>query len=72
MNGSEAWANQRRTDLPALTAGPDLDLSRLPVRFFYPPGEQSLNAANLAAAVQHQMPQGDAQTLMGRVWWDIH
>lgn len=72
MNGSEAWANQRRTDQPALTAGPDLDLTRLPVRFFYPAGEQSLNASNLNAAVQRQASQGDALTLVGRVWWDIN
>ena len=68
MQGNEAYANQRRTDLPALTLGPDITFR--PVRFFYPEGEQSLNAASLAAAVSRQMPQGDPLTLRGRVWWD--
>jgi len=68
MQGSEAFANQRRTDMPALTLGPDL--ATRPTRFMYPPGEQSLNAANLAAAVTRQMPQGDPLTIFGRVWWD--
>jgi hypothetical protein len=70
MNGHEAWANQRRTDLPVLTAGPDLDLTRLPVRYFYPAGEQSLNAANLAAAMANQGGKGG--DLVGTVWWDIN
>ena len=70
MNGHEAWANQRRTDLPALLAGPDLDVSRIPVRFFYPAGEQSLNAANLDAAIQRQ--GGKGLDIVGTVWWDIN
>lgn len=68
MQGSEAYANQRRTDMPALTLGPDL--ATRPTRFMYPPGEQSLNATNLGVAVTRQMPQGDALTIFGRVWWD--
>jgi hypothetical protein len=69
MNGHEAWANQRRTDLPTLVAGPDLDLPRLPVRFFYPEGEQSLNKLNLDAAVARQ---GGGLTLVDLVWWDVN
>jgi hypothetical protein len=71
MNGHEAWANQRRTDLPALLAGPNLDvsLSRLPVRFTYPGGEQSLNKANLDAAVARQ---GGGLALDDLVWWDVN
>jgi len=68
MQGNEAYANQRRTDLPALTLGPDITFR--PVRFYYPEGEQSLNAASLQAAVTRQMAQGDPMTLRGRVWWD--
>jgi hypothetical protein len=70
MQGSEAFANQRRTDLPALVAGPDLQTSRIPVRFFYPEGEQSLNSANLAAAVANQ--GGKGLDLEGTLWWDIN
>jgi hypothetical protein len=69
MQGNEAYANQRRTDLPALTLGPDIPFR--PVRFYYPEGEQSLNSSNMEAAVASQMPQGDAKTLRGRVWWDV-
>jgi hypothetical protein len=69
MQGNEAFANQRRTDLPALTLGPDIGFR--PVRFYYPEGEQSLNATSMEAAVANQMPQGDAKTLRGRVWWDV-
>ncbi|MGH7699882.1 MAG: SusD/RagB family nutrient-binding outer membrane lipoprotein [Gemmatimonadales bacterium] len=69
MQGNEAFANQRRIDLPALALGPDISFR--PVRFYYPAGEQSLNAANLADAVENQMSQGDARTLQGRVWWDV-
>lgn len=69
MQGSEAWANQRRTDLPALVAGPDLGLSRIPVRFSYPALEQSLNGSNLAEAVSRQ---GGGMDLITTVWWDVN
>lgn len=54
MNGSEAWSHVRRTGVPALQAGPDLTLSRIPVRFTYPTLEQSLNLTNYQAAVSRQ------------------
>lgn len=66
MNGSEAWASWRRTGVPALTPGPDLIINRIPVRFAYADLEQSLNAANLAAAVQRQ---GGGNDLTTPVWW---
>jgi hypothetical protein len=66
MNGNEAWANWRRTGVPNLTKGPDLSLSRIPVRFMYPDLEQSLNASNLNAAVQRQ---GGGLDLTTPVWW---
>lgn len=69
MQGSEAFANRRRTDLPNLVAGPDLSTTRIPVRFHYPDGEQSLNSANLAAAVTRQ---GGGLDLVTTVWWDIN
>ncbi|MGH2349540.1 MAG: SusD/RagB family nutrient-binding outer membrane lipoprotein, partial [bacterium] len=65
MQGSEAFANQRRTDMPRLVLGPNITFR--PVRFPYPAGEQSLNLVNMQAAVTRQMPQGDALTLQGRV-----
>jgi hypothetical protein len=66
MNGSEAWAHWRRTGVPDLTPGPDLALSRIPVRFSYADIEQSLNAASLDAAIQRQ---GGGLDLVTPVWW---
>ncbi len=69
MNGSEAWANWRRTGVPDLAMGPDLALSRIPVRFIYPDLEQSLNKSNLDAAVSRQ---GGGLDLVTPVWWDAN
>jgi hypothetical protein len=69
MNGPEAWMNWRRTDRPVLEMGPDLVLERIPVRFEYPAGEQSLNNANLMTAVSRQ---GGGMDLVTPVWWDVN
>lgn len=71
MQGNEAFANQRRIDMPPLVLGPDITFR--PVRFPYPGGEQSLNAVNEQAAVDRQMSQGQGnpRSLEGRVWWDV-
>jgi Starch-binding associating with outer membrane len=66
MNGNEAWSNWRRTGVPHLSMGPDLTLSRIPVRFSYPDLEQSLNKANLNEAVSRQ---GGGLDLVTPVWW---
>jgi hypothetical protein len=68
MQGTEAYANQRRIGIPVLLPGPDLGISRIPVRFMYPTGEQSLNAANLNEAVQRQSGGLD---LITPVWWQV-
>ena len=66
-NGPEAYAEWRRTGYPVLVAGPDaLNEGRIPVRLPYPASEQSLNGANLQAAIARQ---GGA-TLSSPVWWD--
>ncbi|HEY0971045.1 MAG TPA: SusD/RagB family nutrient-binding outer membrane lipoprotein [Gemmatimonadales bacterium] len=65
-NSVEAYAEWRRTGFPALTAGPDaLNDKRIPVRLPYPAREQSLNGANLEAAIERQ---GGA-SLNDPVWW---
>jgi len=70
MNGPEAWADNRRTDLPVMVPGPDLILSRIPVRLMYPDTEQSLNLTNLNAALAQQgMTSID---LVTPVWWDVN
>ena len=69
MNGSEAWSHVRRIGVPNLQAGPDLTLSRIPVRFTYPDLEQSLNKDNLDAALARQ---GGGLDLVDLLWWDIN
>ena len=66
MNGSEAWSTWRRTGVPHLEVGPEVVTSRIPVRFSYAANEQSLNAANLSAAVQRQ---GGGNDLVTPLWW---
>jgi hypothetical protein len=66
MNGGEAWSHWRRTDTPSLTPGPDLLLSRIPVRFSYPTNEESYNLPNLDAAVARQ---GGGKDLVTPLWW---
>ena len=67
--GSEAWADWRRTGNPAtIRLGPSAysDVPVYPRRWPYPSNEQSVNAANLAAAIARQGPD-----VMGtRMWWD--
>jgi hypothetical protein len=66
MMGNEAWSTWRRTGVPNLARGPDLALTRIPVRFPYPDLEQSLNATNLNEAVTRQ---GGGKDLITPVWW---
>jgi len=69
MNGSEAWSHIRRTGVPNLVAGPDLLLPVIPVRFWYPDSEQSLNKSNLDSAVGRQ---GGGLDLITPLWWDVN
>ncbi len=69
MNGQEAYSNWRRVDSPTLVAGPDLIISRIPIRFSYPDSEQSLNSANMNAAISRQ---GGGLDLVTPVWWDVN
>ena len=66
MNGGEAFAHWRRTGVPNLTPGPDLVVSRIPVRFTYPSGEQSFNSVNLNSALSRQ---GGGLDLVTPMWW---
>lgn len=69
MNGNEAWSHWRRTGVPDLAMGPDLALSRIPVRLSYPDLEQSLNSTNLSQALSRQ---GGGLDLVTPVWWDVN
>lgn len=67
MNGPEAYAEWRRTGYPAISPGPNAILTEVIRRLEYPDIEQSLNKANLDAAVSRQGGAG----LTDRVWWDV-
>ena len=66
--GLEAWYDFRRTGLPSfITPGQDnVNGDRIPVRFFYPGDEQSLNPDNFEAAVSAM--GGDDINIKG--WWE--
>jgi hypothetical protein len=68
-NGTEAWANFRRTNFPALTANPssgDLGSVGFVRRLTYPDVEASTNRENYQAAIAAY--GGDKLT--GKVFWD--
>ena len=65
--GTEAYAEWRRTGEPELTPGPTAIVATVPRRLTYPSAEQSLNSANLTAAESNQGGAG----LTNRVWWDV-
>jgi hypothetical protein len=69
MNGQEAFSNWRRVDSPVLMPGPNLLVSRIPIRFSYPDSEQSLNSSNLDAAISRQ---GGGLDVVTPVWWDVN
>lgn len=68
-DGLQAWANWRRTGVPALTPTPNAINSskQIPRRFTYGPNEYNLNSASVSEAVA-RLTGGD--TPDARVWWD--
>ena len=68
--GSEAWAEWRRTGTPALTSVPASRIvgsaTGIPRRLLYSAADASVNGTGLAAAVARQ----GADTYMTPVWWD--
>ncbi len=70
LNGPEAWANFRRSDLPNVAPNPypgnDLTTEDFIRRLTYPDAEYTVNRTNLDAAVARQGPD----VLDTRVWWD--
>lgn len=68
--GPEAWSNFRRTGYPEVAPNPypgsDLKTEDFIRRLTYPDSEQTVNKANLDAAVARQGPD----ILDTRVWWD--
>jgi hypothetical protein len=66
--GFEAWTSYRRLDFPVLAApvGAYNGITSVPVRFSYPAKEQTLNNANVTAAIT--AIGGDA--LSTKIFWD--
>ncbi|MEN7549425.1 SusD/RagB family nutrient-binding outer membrane lipoprotein [Rapidithrix thailandica] len=65
--GNEAFADWRRTGLPALSPSVDnLNEDKIPRRLPYPTEEFSVNKSNIDAAIANQGEAG----YNGRVWWD--
>lgn len=64
----EAWAEMRRTDVPALDPAVNSNYSghnRTPFRFSYPDSERSLNGSNIPTSVN------EADNYWGyQIWWD--
>jgi hypothetical protein len=69
LNGSEAWANFRRTGFPALTANPSTS-SAIPGKFItrltYPVSETQVNTGHVQTAIAAQGPDA----LDTKVWWN--
>ncbi|MFD1631890.1 SusD/RagB family nutrient-binding outer membrane lipoprotein [Pseudopedobacter beijingensis] len=70
LNGSEAYANWRRTGFPVLTPAltQESTTTVIPRRFEYPILEVEQNAANVATAIADLGAGGN--TWINRVWWD--
>ncbi|MBB3701059.1 SusD/RagB family nutrient-binding outer membrane lipoprotein [Flammeovirga yaeyamensis] len=64
--GIEAWTEQRRTGIPALSPAVNGAVTEIPSRYFYPATEQSLNGTSYQAAVSQQ---GDDE-LTTKIWWN--
>lgn len=69
MQGYEAFAEWRRTDIPAnlpLAIDPQPGVSSIPTRFTYTNDEKALNGENVEAAIANQ----GEDKLTTKVWWD--
>src|SRR5690606_25626727 len=69
MQGYEAYAEWRRTDIPAnlpLAIDPQPGVGSIPTRFTYTNDEKSLNGDNVEAAIANQ----GEDKLTTKLWWD--
>jgi len=67
-DGVEAWAEWRRTCVPAtVKPGPAAVINTVPRRYQYSTREHAVNATNLEAAVARQ---GGADSFTSRMYWD--
>jgi hypothetical protein len=66
--GMESWTSFRRLDFPVLIAPVDADVNEVPTRLTYPAREETLNAANNAAATAAI----GGNTLLTKIFWDVN
>ena len=68
-NGTQGWANWRRTNVPALSPAPG---QALPIirRIPYGPNDYNFNLANVTTAAALYTVGGVPDSQDGRVWWD--
>lgn len=68
-NGTQGWANWRRTGVPALTAAPG---AGLPIvrRIPYGPNDYNFNLANVTVAAAQYTVAGQPDSQDAKVWWD--
>lgn len=71
--GVRGWNVWRRTGYPELTGGPAAVTAghAIPRRIAYGPSTYSYNASNTNAAAQQYTVQGDLDSQLGRMWWDV-
>ncbi|MBN2174966.1 MAG: SusD/RagB family nutrient-binding outer membrane lipoprotein [Bacteroidales bacterium] len=71
VRGMIAWNSWRRLDQPTLNLppAPETDDGQVPKRYTYPVNEQTLNAANRAAAVQ---AMGGQDRMSLKLFWDVN
>lgn len=68
-NGSQGFANWRRTGYPALTPAPGQALT-IPRRFPHGTTEQQNNKTNWQAGTAVYTVSGESDSQWGKVWWD--
>ena len=68
-NGTQGWANWRRTNVPTLTPAPG---AGLPIvrRIPYGPNDYNFNLANVTVAGALYTVAGQTDSQDGKVWWD--
>lgn len=66
MNGPQAWAEQRRLDVPALSVPAAATNAVIPVRLPYPISEQERNGTELGKV------SSNPNDLSTKLWWDVN
>lgn len=68
-NGTQGWANWRRTNVPALTPAPGAGLPIIR-RIPYGPNDYNFNLANVTVAAAQYTVAGEPDSQDAKIWWD--